>query len=177
MENEHTRIRTRLEVLLHEAKNGVAEAKLHAQAVVYAYARRYDLPGAVEFYNALNFCQDAGKLDWSWIYAMDSDMVAHEYLFVDIPCLECCHRMLAAACYQHNPDPNYRLAYFAAAVDSAPDPNIAHDIEQAMKAFAWDDGTWLDKAEAVLFKLDDEVTKPLVEETLHEEETTEDSSR
>ena len=171
MENEHTKIRTRLEVLLHEAKNGVVEAKLHAQAVVYAYARKYDLPGAVEFYNALNFCQDAGKLDWGWIYAMDSDMVAHEYTFVDMPCLECCHRMLAAACYQHYAARNYTMAFFAAAVDSAPDPNIAHDIQQAMKAFEHEDKTWRDKAEAILFKLDMEVTKPLVEETAPEEET------
>jgi hypothetical protein len=177
VENDCYKIRTRLNVLLHEAKNGVTEAKLHAQAVVYAYAREYDLPGAIEFYNALNFCQDATKLDWGWINAMDSDMVAHEYLFVDMPCLECCHRMLAAACYQHDPDPNRKLAYFAAAVDSAPDPNTAHDIKQAMKAFAWDDATWLDKAEAVLFKLDDEVMKPVVEETVPEEETTEGSSR
>lgn len=172
MDNEHTRIRARIEVLLQEARNGVVEAKLHAQAVVYDYARRYDLPGVIEFYNALNFCQDGKKLDWDWVYAIDSDAVAHEYSFVDMPCLECCHRMLAAACYQHLPDPNYRLAYFAAAVDSAPDPNVAHDIEKAMKAFAWDDETWRDKAEAILYKLDVEATKPVIEEASTEDADT-----
>lgn len=177
MEYESYKIRTRLTVLLHEAKNGVMEAKLHAQAVVYAYARRYDMPGAIEFYNALNFCQDEEKLDWSWIDAIDSDKVSHEYLFVDMPCLECCHRMLAAACYQHNPDPNYTRAYFAAAIDSAPDPNVAYDIQKAMKLFDQQNDSWKDVAEDILFKLDDEVTKPGVGEKLHEEETTEGSSR
>ena len=165
MKGDAAFVKARLGILLREASMGSVEAKLHAQTLVSAYGIKYGLPGAVEFYNALNNYRSEDDLDWSWTFPLDqNDAKDVRKLRVRLECDECCHRMLTAALYM-DLDKDMQDAYLSLAADTCMDP-LREGILRGL--VGGDPSQWSPIAENILYDIDAELTRPVVSESAAE---------
>lgn len=163
-------VRNKIRVLLKEARMGSREAKIHAQLVVQTYMMDYELPGGIEFYNALNFCLDPEKLDWGWLSPLDKtgDNGVKTTPTPFDKCSECCHRMLVSALYGCRSDIELRDVYLSLAADRCPD----WSSEEYIRRCIGKEGDDMDLGlERILYEIDAELTKPEVNETETEQDS------
>ena len=147
-------VKERFLILEGEMFLGVSDAKFHLQALAYQYGTAYGKPEAITFYNALNFPD--GDPDFGWIDKLP-DGAGLRNITCDMPCNECAHRMLVAACYLKNTNEK-TAAYLTTACETLEDPALKDRIRSVVDKLVESEEFLMPLAEEVLYAVDAELS-------------------